>query len=105
MTKSEKAVKEAVRKFYYEHHDHIEFEANLVTEIDATRLRTFTEIKHQVVDAIDARIDNYTATQTFRNGYNSNMLEELRKLRNYVKGMVIQIDEPSESEDRDPKRV
>ena len=103
ISKTRTAVQEIIRKFYYDHHDKIKMESDLVDSINSGRVSGSTSTKRQIVEALDYRVNRLTESlEVLRKNGNQvqsviddmeSRVDELETFRHYVKGMVFKADE------------
>lgn len=105
ISKARALIQSVMTRYYRVHHNVDTFENELVDEIGSARVRAFASTKRQVLEALDYRLarlnDSLEVLQKNREKFESNYLfddmesriDELETFRNYVKGMVIKVEE------------
>ena len=103
ISKARQIVKDVMDRYYTQHHDKETFETELTNEINGGRIGGFSEAKRRVVAGLDHRIEKLTEQMNgLAIGQGSDfgtlhkldaVRDELEKIRLYVKGMVVKVDE------------
>lgn len=102
ISKTRALVQTVLHRFYTVHHNKETFENEIVDEVNSGRVRGFAECKRRVTEALDFRIDAIIKTLEVLEKNNKityvtedyrSKLDELETFRNYVKGMVVKVDE------------
>lgn len=103
ISKARALVQSVLTRFYTVHHNKETFETELVDEVNSARVRGFGETKRRVIEAMDYRIARLTESLDVLNRQPEKVrsviddmqsrVDELETIRNYVKGMVIKVEE------------
>lgn len=97
-SKARSLVQTVLTRFYREHHNKQMFEDELVDEVNSGHVGGFSQCKRRVVEALDHRLATLSSEAELTSDLSKAceigaQITELTKLRMYVKGMVIKVDE------------